>query len=56
MASNPSSRATNAGLCFNPNVAGLPVYNAGMNVAVARTVDGCVGDVRTVATLRTLTF
>lgn len=40
MASNPSRRATNAGLCFNPNVAGLPVYNAGMNVAVARTVSG----------------
>lgn len=28
------------GLAFNPNVAALPPYNAGMNVAVARSISG----------------
>ncbi|WP_296745950.1 histidinol-phosphate transaminase [Mesorhizobium sp.] len=28
------------GLAFNPNVAALPPYNAGMNVAVARAISG----------------
>ncbi|MDX8458068.1 histidinol-phosphate transaminase [Mesorhizobium humile] len=28
------------GLAFNPNVAALPPYNAGMNIAVARSISG----------------
>jgi histidinol-phosphate aminotransferase len=40
MASNPSRRAAKSALSFNPNVAALPIYNAGMNVAVARSVSG----------------
>jgi len=40
MASNPSRRATGSALSFNPHVAALPVYNAGLNVAVARSMSG----------------
>lgn len=39
MATNPSRRAGSA-LAFNPHVAALPAYNAGMNVAVARSISG----------------
>lgn len=40
MASNPSRRALKSALSFNPNVAALPTYNAGMNVAIARSLSG----------------
>ncbi len=39
MASNPSRR-TDLTLSFNPHVAALPTYNAGLNVAVARSISG----------------
>lgn len=37
---NPTSDTTNHGLNFNPHVAALPPYNAGMNVEVARAISG----------------
>lgn len=39
MATNPS-RQPGSALAFNPHVAALPTYNAGMNVAVARSISG----------------
>lgn len=39
MAINPS-RQPRAALSFNPHVAALPTYNAGLNVAVARSISG----------------
>lgn len=36
----PVEKASIANLAINPNVAALPPYNAGMNVAVARSISG----------------
>lgn len=37
---NSVETASKNGLAFNPHVAALPPYNAGMNVAVARSISG----------------
>lgn len=37
---NSVKTASSNGLAFNPDVAALPAYNAGMNVAVARSISG----------------
>ncbi|MDX8439452.1 histidinol-phosphate transaminase [Mesorhizobium australafricanum] len=37
---NSVETASQNGLAFNPNVAALPPYNAGMNIAVARSISG----------------
>ncbi|WP_192257684.1 histidinol-phosphate transaminase [Mesorhizobium silamurunense] len=37
---NSIKTASQNGLAFNPNVAALPPYNAGMNIAVARSISG----------------
>lgn len=37
---NPVEKTPMASLAINPNVAALPPYNAGMNVAVARSISG----------------
>lgn len=39
MATNPS-RPAGPALSFNPHVAALPPYNAGLNIAVARSISG----------------
>lgn len=40
MSSHPSRRSEKSALSFNPNIAALPIYNAGLNVAVARSISG----------------
>jgi len=37
---NSVKTASSNGLAFNPDVAALPPYNAGMNVAIARSISG----------------